>query len=118
VRNSLLIFGRFVDDAKGVLAAINWLALVGIKRRFNLRFSIAGRSTAGPELRVAPFTNANHRDGAFDESQIASGHKLSLAHMPNMGSVHVKRHHYHQLPGKQNRRPQPPVSFRIPPPRT
>ena len=94
MRNRLLAFGSFADDAKRILTAVHWLALMSIKSRPDLEFSIAQRGAAGLELRIAPFTNANHGDGALDESQIALCHASSLAQMPNLVPVDFKRHHY------------------------
>jgi hypothetical protein len=51
MRNSLLAFGSFADDAQGVLAGVHRHALVTVKHYFQFAFGIIG--CAGSELCVA-----------------------------------------------------------------
>jgi hypothetical protein len=71
MRNELLVFGCFAHDPQGVLAAIYWLALVGIKLRLNIDTL---------KLSVAPFADGEGRRGWLYDPQFALLHDCSLAH--------------------------------------
>jgi hypothetical protein len=65
----LLAFGRFAHDPQSVLAAVQRLALVGVKLDLNIRIA---------ELSVAPFADAKP---LFHDPQFALCHDRSLAHL-------------------------------------
>jgi hypothetical protein len=68
---SLLAFGRFPDDAEGILTGIKRLAVVGIERGLNLGIRPA-------KLRTTAF--ADGKSGIpLNDSQIAFRHGTSLA---------------------------------------
>src|SRR6266446_2950603 len=74
----LLVVGRLGDDPKGVLTAVERLALVGIKLCGNVSLGVRG---ARLELCVTALTDANDRRwGYFHHSQFALLHDRSLAH--------------------------------------
>src|SRR6266436_2356892 len=74
----LLVVGRLGDDPKGVLTAVERLALVGIKLCGNVSLGIRG---ARLELCVTALTEANDRRwGYFHDPQFALVHDCSLAH--------------------------------------
>lgn len=75
MRNRLLIFGRFTHDAQRILAAIGWLAFVGIERGLNGLFG------SGLELRIAVFAHTDYRRVAFHHSQSSFPHEMSLAYV-------------------------------------
>jgi hypothetical protein len=73
----LFILGRFAGDPESVLAAIYWLALVGIKLRLKLGVCIRN---AGFELSIAPFTYADGRESSFYDSTFSRLHEYILVH--------------------------------------
>jgi hypothetical protein len=72
----LLAFRSFAHDAKGVLAAIYWLALVRVELSLNV-FAL--------ELSVASFTHADGWRGWLDDSEVSLRHDRSLAHFLALG---------------------------------
>src|SRR6266576_4817941 len=75
----LLVVGRLWDDPKGVLTAVERLALVGIKLCGNVSVGIR---SARFELCVTALTDANDRRwGYFHDPQFALVHDCSLAHL-------------------------------------
>ena len=75
----LLVVGRLWDDPKGVLTAVERLALVGIKLCGNVSVGIRG---ARRELCVTALTEANDRRWRyFHDPQFALVHDCSLAHL-------------------------------------
>ena len=81
MRNRLLIFGSFADDAKGVLAAVYRLALMCIEGGLDFSLCQIGRFLAGYKRGVTTFTDACQREVNLDNAQIALWHGLSLAHL-------------------------------------
>src|SRR6266446_10924443 len=80
----LLVVGRLGDDPKGVLTAVERLALVGIKLCGNVSLGIRG---ARLELCVTALTEANDRRWRyFHDPQFALVHDCSLAHQAGRAS--------------------------------
>lgn len=71
INTTLLAFRGFAHDPQGVLAAIQRLALVGIK--LDLNVSIL-------ELGIASLAHADGGRGLFHNPQFALRHDSSLAH--------------------------------------
>ena len=69
--NELSAFGGFAHDPQGVLAAVHWLALVGIKLCLNI---------IALELSVASFADAESWMGLLYNPKFSFRHDSSLAH--------------------------------------
>jgi hypothetical protein len=83
----LLAFGGFTDDADGVLAAVQRLALVGVKLCLDTIL----------ELRIASLTDTQNGYAIFSlhDPELALLHDCSLAHLAGgHRPVEIKRHHY------------------------
>ena len=81
MRNRLLVFGGFTDDAQGVLAAVHRLALVRVKLPLDsrLRVPLGGVSR---ELSIAVFADSEYRNVSdpLHDPKVALWHEDSLAH--------------------------------------
>jgi hypothetical protein len=69
---ALFVLGSFADDPQGILAAIYWLALVGVKLCQNI---------APLERGVAPFADGNGWRSLLYKPELAFSHTQSLAHL-------------------------------------
>ena len=79
MRNSLLVFRGFAHDSQSVLAAIERLALVGIKGCLEFSFRTIFSGLIGVELRTATLTDPKSTRGAFYDPKMAFRHDPSLA---------------------------------------
>ena len=67
----LLVFGGFAHNPQGILAAVQWLALVGIERRLDLVFCSA-------KLRITAFADTKRRGLPYEfELPFVHGHSLA-----------------------------------------
>jgi len=76
----LLVFGRFTNDPKCVLATVYMLALVGIKLTLNCILSLPQFVRVCGELRVAMFTDAEQ----WNASRFLYDPKFSLWHKDSL----------------------------------
>ncbi len=74
----LLVFSGLAHDAQGILAAVHWLALVGIELLGNIKLCVGH---AGLELNIAAFADADGRRALLYDPQLALLHDCSLAHL-------------------------------------
>ena len=77
----LLAFGRLADDPQRILAVVQPLALVFLKKDANLPFRFGGTRDMGLECGAAGFTHPDCIRGLpFHDPKIPFCHALSLAH--------------------------------------
>ena len=70
----LLDFRRLAHNAKGILAAVEGLANVGIKCRLNFRIHFMLRDFAGLELRITTPADSDGWEGWFHDPEFALLH--------------------------------------------
>jgi hypothetical protein len=115
MRNRLLVFGRFAHDPQGVLTAVQSLAFVLIKGRFQLGKSIGGvrgDCNFGLEPSGAFFADClvGDTERVPYNSQFASvrhNHSVSQARSPLLAPVDFKRHQYPESQGRAVHRAVP-----------
>lgn len=97
MRDRLLVFSGFADNAQSVLTTVQEDAFMSIEGRRDFDLCIGQSGQIGPELRIAAFADAKERRGRFDDAETTLRHNSSLPLLRT--PVDFKRHHYRGLTG-------------------